>query len=297
MAKLGPISNLDLPNGLGNIERTILTGDERGISKLAAYLPPDFCTQTAKLLTKHMSRVLLISGFYVNGSPETDGPPGTAALAHALLHLGSEVMVVTDQISFEVTRAITPPTISCIEFPMLEDTASSDWASNLLENCQPTIVGFIERPGPTKRGVYLNMLCNDITKHCGLTHHLLSKDIPSFGVGDGGNEVGMGSYHRALIQEAVVEDPCYAATDELVIASISNWGALGIVAELVKLSGQDLLPHPEMEEARLRAMVRRGAVDGFSGINELKVDGRDLGSYMQVLIELRKLVGQKGEIS
>ena len=297
MVEISSGRSRDLPEGLGEVEQAVLSADNRGISKIAGYLPPDFCLRAAQLVREHGERVMLVTGFYVNGAPETDGPPGTAALGHALERLGSEVMVVTDQTSLEATRAITPPRIPCVEFPMLDDGASADRAAELLAEFKPTAIGFIERPGPTADGVYRNRRRIDITEHCGRTHHLLAGKTPSFAVGDGGNEAGMGGYREALIKEGVLEDPCATAADEVVIASVSNWGALGIVAELARLSELDLLPHREMEEARLRAMLRRGAVDGFSGESELKVDGRNLNAYLSVLTDLRRIVGQRGEIS
>lgn len=287
----------NLPEGLGEVERAVLSSDDRGISKLAAYLPPDFCGQAARLVREHGERVLLVTGFYVNGAPETDGPPGTAALGHALQRLGSEVTMVTDSVSLTPLRAITPPAIRCLEFPIKGEAESADLAGKLLEEVKPTAIGFIERPGPNAKGKYLNRHRKDITKFCALTHHLLERDIPSFGVGDGGNEVGMGAQAKALVDEGVMADPCVTATGELVIASISNWGALGMVAELARMADLPLLPHPEMEEARLRAIVRLGAVDGVSGKSEVRVDGRSLADYLRVLVELRRQVGQRGEIS
>ena len=286
-----------LPEGLGKVERTVLSDDNRGISKIAGHLPPDFCARAARLLREHGERVVLVTGFYVNGAPETDGPPGAAALGHALELLGSDVTVVTDSTSIEAMRAITPPKITCVEFPLLSDRKSANWAARFLGDVKPTAIGFIERLGPASGGAYRNRKHLDITEHCALTHHLLAGDAPSFAVGDGGNETGMGGYRAELIAEGVLDDPCTTVVDELVIASVSNWGALGIVAELALSSGRDLLPHPEMEEARLRAMLRRGAVDGFSGETELKVDGRNMESYLRVLIELRRMVGQQGEVS
>ena len=297
MEEVDPGQDGNLPEALGEVERMVLADDTRGISKIAAHLPPDFCQRIAQLLHDHGERVVLVTGFYVNGAPETDGPPGTAALGHALQLLGSEVTMVTDTTAFEALRAITPPKIACVEFPVLSNRKSANWAARFLDEVKPTAIGFIERPGPTADGSYRTWKHIDITEHCALTHHLLAGDAPSFAVGDGGNEAGMGGYRKQLIKEGVLDDPCVAAADELVISSVSNWGAIGIVAELAKMSGRDLLPHPEMEEARLRAMLRRGAVDGFSGETELKVDGRNLASYLQALVGLRRLVGQRGEVS
>ncbi|MDP6507699.1 MAG: DUF4392 domain-containing protein [Chloroflexota bacterium] len=295
MARVG--ADEILPDGLGEVERIVLSADDRGIARVARALPPDFCGQAARLVRDNGERVMLVTGFYVNGAPETDGPPGAAALGHALSRLGAEVTMVTDAVSQEVLRAITPPAIRCVEFPTVGEAKSAKRAEQLLAEINPTAIGFIERPGPTAKGVYLNRGKEDITKFCGLTHHLLDGEIPSFGVGDGGNEMGMGAYGTVLVEEGVLPEPCVSVVDETVIASISNWGALGIVAELARMTDEPLLPHPEMEEARLRAMVRLGAVDGGLGENLVRVDGRDLGEYLRVLTELRQLVGQRGEIS
>ena len=61
----------------------MLRHDRRGISQLKPYLPANNYLETARFILERPGRVLLTTGFYVNGIAETDGPPGAAVLARA----------------------------------------------------------------------------------------------------------------------------------------------------------------------------------------------------------------------
>ena len=52
----------------------------RHMDRLARHLPPDYLAQAATALWARRARVLITNGFYVNGHPETDGPPGVLPL-------------------------------------------------------------------------------------------------------------------------------------------------------------------------------------------------------------------------
>lgn len=274
----------------GEIEKLLLSNDVRGISRLAPHMPSDFCKRATDLIVGNRPRAMLVTGFYVNGEAETDGPPGAAALADALLMMNFQVVLVTDAVSIKALRAIAPRKAECVEFPTVGHDESKELASALIELHQPSVIGFIERPGFTDGQRYRNMRGIDITAHSALTDYLLDHGVPSFGVGDGGNEAGLGGYAQQLRDEQIFESPVLTVADEVVIASVSNWGALGIVAYLSIYRGRDLLPDLETEAARIRRMVRVGAVDGFSGRSEAKVDGRSLEDNLKFLGELKDLV-------
>ena len=85
------------------------------------------------------------------------------------------------------------------------------------------------------------------------------------GIGDGGNEIGMGNLAEHIPSvEQLPDEPCVTTVSHLIIASVSNWGGYGLVAGLSLLTGRNLLPSPEQEEDVIRAMVDRGAVDGVA---------------------------------
>ena len=274
----------------GQIEKIILSDDVRGIARLTPHMPPDFCKRAADLIVSNRSRAMLVTGFYVNGGPETDGPTGAVAIADALLLMNFEVVLVTDAISYKALQTIAPRRAECVEFPTRPHDESKELAAGLIETHKPSVIGYVERPGFTEGDRYLNMHGVDITRYCARTDYLLDSRIPSFAVGDGGNEAGMGKYAGELAREGIIESPSSCATDELVAASVSNWGAFGIVAYLSIYRGRDLLPDLEIESARVRNLVRVGAVDGFSGRNEVKVDGRSLAENLALLARLKDFV-------
>ena len=66
----------------------------------------------------------------------------------------------------------------------------------------------------------------------------------------------------------------HQATDVVVAATVSNWGAYGIAAALaVLLQRPDVLHTPQMEEDILRACAREGLIDGVSGQVAPSADG------------------------
>jgi hypothetical protein len=101
------------------------------------------------------------------------------------------------------------------------------------------------------------------------------------GVGDGGNEIGMGNV-RARLARAGALMARIAATvtvDHLVVAGVSNWGAYGIVAHLGRMAGRPLLHTPDEERALVTACVEAGAHDGVTRRREPSVDALGLEAH------------------
>jgi hypothetical protein len=104
----------------------------------------------------------------------------------------------------------------------------------------------------------------------------------SVGVGDGGNEVGMGNV-LPLVEEHVPDGPvvgCTTRTTELIVAGVSNWGALGLAAALGVVRGgvsaadsTITVPSASAWELAHQSMVSQGIADGVSGVVGLSVDG------------------------
>jgi hypothetical protein len=67
------------------------------------------------------------------------------------------------------------------------------------------------------------------------------------------------------------------ATDVLVVAGTSNWGAYGIEACLAAIAGKpDLIHSARVEQFMLEECVRTGGVDGSTGRQILQVDGTSM---------------------
>jgi len=274
------------------IEDIILSHDRRGIAALRRHLPADFCARAARLLTGRAGPVLIATGFYTDcaGFPETDGPPGALCIGRALGALGVPVRYVTDEYSAPLLTAFAPND-ECVRFPMGDDEASARHAAELLERFAPAALIAVERCGSTADGSYLTMRGRDISARNARIDHLFLQHPRTVGIGDGGNEIGMGRLAHVIPDEAgLPAQPCATPAAHLIIASVSNWGAYGLVAALSCVVRRDLLPQPEEEEGLIARMVAAGAVDGISGERTCSVDGFTLEENGSILARLRDAV-------
>ena len=239
-------------------------------------------------------RVLITTGFTVgDGLPETDGPPGAAALGRALRRLDCQVGYVTDAPTVPVLSAalgaIGEPAPIAI-FSGDGDPAAE--ARRVLTEQAPSHLVSIERPGRTAGGDYLNARGLSVRPWNAPIDALFlrpGRRAVTVGVGDGGNEIGMGNV-RARIGRAgplARRITSVVRVDHLVVAGTSNWGAYGIVAELSALSGLPLLHSGDEEAAMVRACVDAGAVDGITRRPEPTVDGLPLEAHVGMLGLLR----------
>src|SRR5262249_22583959 len=97
----------------------------------------------------------------------------------------------------------------------------------------------------------------------------------------------------------VCQCPCgqgmasFVATDVLVPASVSNWGAYGIEAGLAILRGRrDLFHDASTERAMLQACAAAGAVDGLTSRQILAVDGTSAETQVAVVTLLAELIAK-----
>jgi hypothetical protein len=147
----------------------------------------------------------------------------------------------------------------------------------------------IERCGPASDGVPRNMRRMDISAYVTPLDRLFSAGPwRTVGIGDGGNELGMGSVAglAGLVPggEAVA---CVVKADALVTAGVSHWGAYGLLAALTLLR-PDLSAafrvDPAVDRAVIEALVRDGpAVDGVTRRQTLTVDGLGFAEHHAML--------------
>ncbi len=275
------------------IEEIILQNDKRGVSELKSYVPKDFCTATAEYLLQSSGDVIITTGFYIlsAGQHETDGPPAAIAIGNALQSLGRNVIYVSDNLSIPMLQAWAGSESKIIEFPIETESASTVFAEGLLEKLKPGLLLSIERCGRTSEGSYLNMRGLDITEHTAKIDYLFDYGFPSIGIGDGGNEIGMGNLIQYIPGVATLPNlPAISMVDRLILASVSNWGGYGLVGALSKYVGKDLLPSNGEVETIIRDMVAAGAVDGTSGENKDYVDGFSLNENIEHLECIRNWI-------
>lgn len=268
------------------IEDVILRYSDRGVLDIRNYVSDNCCDKAAKeIMSWKKGNIFLTTGFYVAGFAETDGPVGTAALAIALRRLGYTPVIITDENCkgfFEMER-IQTIYIGC--------KAKASSLDHLVAEYEPKGLISIERCGKNQYHNYANMKGCSINEHTAPIDDLFIRYqgiIPTIGVGDGGNEIGMGKIEGAIRRKLSLE-PCVVSTDILVIASVSNWGAYGIIAALGELCNIDLLPTFDWVENYIRRTVKIGSVDGITHEKTISVDGKDMRTEREILSALQTL--------
>ena len=275
------------------IEDIILDFDKRGMLALRPHLPADFCRQAAQYVFDHPGHTVITTGFYVlmSDKPETDGPPGAVAIGRALRSLGRKVTYVTDECTAPVLRQWAEDS-DVVEFPIAGVEESRQHAARMLEELQPSLLISIERCGRNRNDEYLNMRARDITPKTARLDYLFDGGAPSVGIGDGGNEIGMGNLIDVIPGvDSLPDDPAVSTVDRLVIASVSNWGGYGLAAALSQIAGRNLLPTAADEALMVQGMIDAGAVDGTTGDAVPTVDNFSMEENGALLARLHRLVG------
>ena len=257
----------------------------RGASKLSS---PCELMRAASAFAP-LRKLAVVSGFYVPaaGAPETDGPGGAAILARAFQREGRECEIWTDARCIEVI-AECAKAAGCAE-----NTARIAPAS--LKERAPDGIIFVERLGRAVDGRYYSFKKQDISEWTApldaLADEAAGLGIHTIGIGDGGNEAGMGNFYAELC--ALL--PGYAACLSVVraefalTADVSNWGAYALAEALSFVWGVRRGIEPGEETKMLEAAARAGAADGISGRCETSVDGFCAAALEKKIAELDAL--------
>lgn len=298
-------------------------------------LCPNHLLAAARSLVQRPRQAALVTGFFVPAgdpaSAETDGPLGAACLARVLKRLGWTVQLITDHCCLSALRVaveasgLAPDCVIALE----SRTAQRRWLGRNDGNLSHLIA--VERVGPSHtlrsvrrqpgwseqlaatfeecvpeaaRGRCHNMRGSDIDAWTAPLHALFEDsrrlEVRTIGIGDGGNEIGMGAIdwgdlRRRLQGPQAGRIVCRVATDWNIIAGTSNWGALALAAAVAVLDHRtEVLA--EWTRARHRAVledvVQHGpAVDGVTGRQEPTVDGLPFLTYIQPWESILELLG------
>lgn len=246
---------------------------------------------------------------------ETDGPPGAAVLARALvLGFGVKAILVTEDSHMPPVAAVASVVndelrgkgkVAVESFPMGAHMGQMA-AEYLVREYSPTAVLFVERDGPNVEGHFHGVRgdCREpeqVAHVYQLAAAAKSRRILSVGIGDGGNEVGFGAVRDEISAVHPLRAKCLrgcesgvvttAATDVVVSASVSNWGAYAVAAALASTLGKPELIHsPELERELIEATVKAGARDGATSLAECAVDGIDWQGHASFVGLLNSIV-------
>ena len=271
-----------------NVEDIILDGSAaRGMARLRPFLNRRYCRDAAAAILdipKKTERpaAIVTTGFYVRGFSETDGPPGAYFLYRALQRIGFAVKMITDEITSTLFSGVIP-SVDVVSVPL----AVSDEKALSGQVCGsdvPSLLCSVERCGRMRDGAYRDMRGNDISAFTAPIDALFLEPPDgslTLGIGDGGNEIGMGTLWEVIGRELAVE-PCVVPVDYLILAEVSNWGAYGLIRCLEAQSGISCLPTAREITRFLESIVKKGARDGITGRQELSVDGHPIAKGLEV---------------
>lgn len=267
---------------------------------------------------------------------ETDGPPGAVMLADALAALGRQVTLVTDEICepviCEAAESAGLKRVT-VEACPLDADAAKEWL-NEFRSRHPALAHLIaiERVGPAHSAQTLVRQqrngaapvaefaervppshferCHNMRGEVidGITAPLFRLFEPSpasdgrlltIGIGDGGNEIGMGAIPWEEIAsrlggEQAARIPCATSTTWTILCGVSNWGAMALVAGIAACVGRPQLAldwSEERQRALLDDVVRNaGAVDGAARRRRATVDGLADEQYFRPWREISQLL-------
>lgn len=290
---------------IDRIEAVVHQGVGRGMDAVFSQTKGGLRLAVSALAASPEPKIGLITGFFVPGADppaaETDGPAGAALLARGFQRAGLSCRLATDTVCAAACRAATDAA-GVPDLPI--DTAVPGGSvAGLIDVWRRQGIDWviaIERCGPAADGRSYNMRGSDISGYAAPLHQLFSSGPwRTIAIGDGGNEVGMGSVPRPLIAGHVPAGDtigCVVPADFLITAGVSHWGAYAILAALALQrpawrSSVVTALDPDLDQAIVEAMVRLGpAVDGVSLRREATIDALEMAVHREALMQIRALI-------
>ncbi|NVK25098.1 MAG: DUF4392 domain-containing protein [Gammaproteobacteria bacterium] len=269
------------------IEDILVAKNLRGMKHAQQFLTSGYYYRAAKIVDENKGTVLIGTGFPVTDTFETDGPVGAICLYNTLEQCGYNPVLVCGDPLFSALK----DDYRCHQLMLGDAKSSVVEVVDILSDLKPDLVISIERPGRTVDGSYRNMRGEDISARCAcFDDYIELAQCPTIGIGDGGNEIGMGNIAEQLAnsEHFVSIKPSVTRCGELLIADVSNWAAYGLIAFLSLWQRQDLLKTIKPLDI-LQYLSDKGSVDGVTRLNTLTEDSLEVSAGEDVIAQIRKV--------
>jgi len=185
-----------------------------------------------------------------------------------------------------------------------EDALARNEAVKLVDFFQPIAAISIERPGKNSKGVYHMGGGTDVSVFASKIDILFEDtkgDYFTIGIGDLGNELGLGALKKVVRNSVMYGSECQCPckggiaadteADALIIASVSDWGAYGLAAEVAFLTKQLSAFHTsDLERTLLRVGAQNGLIDGPTGYRVPWIDGINEDIHANLVGLLRGII-------
>ena len=312
---LDDLANLD-PRGYGVCK--ILYSGARKLSK------KPLCMNAAEKLIETVKPgdvVFVLSGFVLTpyNKAETDGIVSAVLLCRALIKgLGAKPVLICPEecrkaveemcacagmhLQSDYARLLEVPVSMGMEIFTKDPAEAPAQADRLIERLKPTAVVSIECPGCNSKGVYHNAIGVDVTaleaKQDILFEKLQKLGILNIAIGDLGNEIGLGSIEETLKKYIPKGDTIgvYTKTDNLITATVSDWGCYAMIAAMAfLLEDVDVMHTKELEQQVLTCASRCGMIDMYGWLTPA-IDGFGLGIMLPIVELMGNMVKRALEL-
>ncbi len=254
--------------------------------------------------------------------PETDGIVSSALIARAVdLGFKARPVIFCEEECIRPVKAsciaaglrvfndfetslLMPHTVTVLPFTKNEAKAHKE-TKKLLDIMNPKAAISIERPGKNEKGVYHMANGRSITEFVAKIDELFisvaNRGGLTIGIGDLGNELGLGALKEATQKFVFYGSKCrcgcgggigavYSA-DATIFGAISDDAAYAFLASLAYLlSNLEILQQAEMEIRVLEACSSNGATDGPSGLCVPWIDYLDVKNHICQIELMRDII-------
>lgn len=306
-----------MPSKFRRLEDIIGQKVRRDISRLRIHAEGHLETVARSIMNTPNAHVGIVTGFFIRHaippSPETDGLGGMAHMAAGLANCGIPVTVISDAPCAKAVWAVTQalPKKVDLEIASVSERSVRALRQRLAAGQRPiTHMIAIERVSPGSDGKPHRETGWDMSDDTAPLDLLFQdrrweKPWITIGIGDGGNEIGMGLVPREILASDIPNGELIGAAtaaDHLIVAGVSNWGGFGLLCAMALVSQQHAGPllsdfTAEMDKKYLIAAVEIGqAVDDSSverpGRPQMSVDRLPWERHAEMIEELKSCLRQ-----
>jgi D-glutamate cyclase len=222
--------------------------------------------------------ILISTGYYIlsAGTIETDGPLGSVVLAHALMRAGKKVTILSDGHAEKILRTGLDAIGCQADLVTFSKEDPIDYTKVITDDTTHCVA--LERPGVAADGCHHNFRGLVISDYVAFLDDIFIKcascGIVTVGIGDGGNELGMGNVSEAVDKYIAPHRAysCIISSDFCICTGVSNWAGYALAALVSTLCRENFMPDPDTFSLLLEEIVKAGAVDGMTAKPQATVD-------------------------
>jgi hypothetical protein len=285
----------------------------RNIARIRELVRGDLRKFATSLASNRNARIAILTGFYIpQGQPaaaETDGLSGSVIMASGLKRAGYQAVVATDLPCYPALKAAaegSPEPVEVLRCGVDDASVIDLWRR--LQSWGVTHVVIIERAGLGVDGRPYDMMGHPLDEFTAkfdlIVDEARKAGVITLGVGDGGNEIGMGKIDKGLIAEDIDNGEkiaCVTATQYAMVCGVSNWSGVALLVAMaildpVRKDKYLSLTEPAIERGILEHAVYLGpAIDDIGdpktrpGRKVLWIDDVPLEKHLALTAELRAL--------